>query len=431
MEVSFLYIYVYAFIPHDLKGGGGETHYLLRVFSHCSVPIFLPAPLGSAGEESRRKRESVREKLKKKKKWQQPPTLRSVEKEYKGKKERNGKKERDGRSCRPKKREKGREIERSSNSAAGGSAGNQEKEKEEDEAGRKSVAAGQREKGRDAAAAAAATAVAASAAEPSEKVRDKASFRRVGSSARAVGSNNVNEHSSRSRCMLCIMVRAKNLMSALGDVISALATKSSHIPYRNSKLPHLLQDSLGGDSKTLMFLQISPSEQDLSETLSSLNFATRVRGVELGPAKKQIDTSELQKMKLMLDKARQESRSKDESLRKVEESIQNMENKAMGKDRLCKTQQEKIKELEGQLESKTTLHSQYEKQLLHFSERLKGREEICSSLQQKIKELENKLRERELLESATYQQKAKVLKKQAERASARVQISFHHPPAKG
>lgn len=49
-----------------------------------------------------------------------------------------------------------------------------------------------------------------------------------------------------------------------------------------------------------MFVQISPSEHDLSETLSSLNFATRVRGVELGPAKKQIDTSELQKIKIMV-----------------------------------------------------------------------------------------------------------------------------------
>lgn len=49
-----------------------------------------------------------------------------------------------------------------------------------------------------------------------------------------------------------------------------------------------------------MFVQISPSEHDLSETLSSLNFATRVRGVELGPARKQVDTTELQKMKLMV-----------------------------------------------------------------------------------------------------------------------------------
>lgn len=49
-----------------------------------------------------------------------------------------------------------------------------------------------------------------------------------------------------------------------------------------------------------MFVQISPSDKDLSETLSSLNFATRVRGIELGPARKQIDTAELQKLKLMV-----------------------------------------------------------------------------------------------------------------------------------
>jgi hypothetical protein len=56
----------------------------------------------------------------------------------------------------------------------------------------------------------------------------------------------------------------------------------------------------GGDSKTLMFVQISPSDQDSGETLSSLNFASRVRGIELGPAKRQIDTSELQKVKAMV-----------------------------------------------------------------------------------------------------------------------------------
>ncbi|BFG35638.1 hypothetical protein CerSpe_219130 [Prunus speciosa] len=287
-----------------------------------------------------------------------------------------------------------------------------------------------------------------------ENIKEVWSVLQAGSNARAIGSNNVNEHSSRSHCLLSIMVRSKNLingectksklwlvdlagserlaktdvqgerlkeaqninrsLSALGDVISALANKSSHIPYRNSKLTHLLQDSLGGDSKTLMFVQISPSDQDLGETLSSLNFATRVRGIELGPAKKQVDTSELQKTKVTLEKARQEARSKDESLRKLEESLQNLESKTKGKDQIYKNQQEKIKELEGTLELKTALHSQLEKQVSQLSDRLRGKEEICCSLQQKVKELEVELRERHNSDSeyASLQQKVKDLENQ-------------------
>ncbi|KAI3896156.1 hypothetical protein MKX03_000276 [Papaver bracteatum] len=282
-----------------------------------------------------------------------------------------------------------------------------------------------------------------------ENIKEVWDVLQAGSNARAVGSNNVNEHSSRSHCMLSIMVKSKNLMngdctksklwlvdlagserlaktdvqgerlkeaqninrslSALGDVISSLANKSSHIPYRNSKLTHLLQDSLGGDSKTLMFVQISPSENDLGETLSSLNFATRVRGVELGPAKKQVDTAELQKLKTMLDKARQESRSKDESLKKLEENIQNLEFKVRSKDQLCKNQQEKVKELEGQIDSKMEVHNQSEKQVWQLNDKLKGREETCIGLQHKVKELESKLKEREQLESLAFQQKIKEL----------------------
>uniref|UniRef100_A0A5F9D813 Kinesin-like protein n=1 Tax=Oryctolagus cuniculus TaxID=9986 RepID=A0A5F9D813_RABIT len=134
---------------------------------------------------------------------------------------------------------------------------------------------------------------------------------------------NLNEHSSRSHALLIVTVRGTDCstglrttgklnlvdlagservgksgaegsrlreaqhinksLSALGDVIAALRSRQGHVPFRNSKLTYLLQDSLSGDSKTLMVVQVSPVEKNTSETLYSLKFAERVRSVELGP----------------------------------------------------------------------------------------------------------------------------------------------------
>uniref|UniRef100_A0A8C8IYX1 Kinesin motor domain-containing protein n=1 Tax=Oncorhynchus tshawytscha TaxID=74940 RepID=A0A8C8IYX1_ONCTS len=70
---------------------------------------------------------------------------------------------------------------------------------------------------------------------------------------------------------------------ALGNVISALgdrSKRSTHVPYRDSKLTRLLQDSLGGNSQTMMIACISPSDRDFMETLNALKYANRARNIK-------------------------------------------------------------------------------------------------------------------------------------------------------
>uniref|UniRef100_A0A671UIB7 Kinesin family member 21A n=1 Tax=Sparus aurata TaxID=8175 RepID=A0A671UIB7_SPAAU len=70
---------------------------------------------------------------------------------------------------------------------------------------------------------------------------------------------------------------------ALGNVISALGDRgkrASHVPYRDSKLTRLLQDSLGGNSQTVMIACISPSDRDFMETLNTLKYANRARNIK-------------------------------------------------------------------------------------------------------------------------------------------------------
>ncbi|KAF8080607.1 hypothetical protein N665_0932s0007 [Sinapis alba] len=68
-----------------------------------------------------------------------------------------------------------------------------------------------------------------------------------------------------------------NSISALGDVLSSLTSEKDSIPYENSNLTRILADSLGGSSKTLMIVNICPSAENLSETISCLNYAARAR----------------------------------------------------------------------------------------------------------------------------------------------------------
>jgi kinesin family protein C1 len=85
------------------------------------------------------------------------------------------------------------------------------------------------------------------------------------------------------------MDETKNInrsLSELSNVILALVQRNDHVPYRNSKLTHLLMPSLGGNSKTLMFVNVAPFQDCFGETVKSLRFAAQVNSCKMAKAKK-------------------------------------------------------------------------------------------------------------------------------------------------
>ncbi|XP_053309333.1 kinesin-like protein KIF3B [Spea bombifrons] len=149
----------------------------------------------------------------------------------------------------------------------------------------------------------------------------------VGNQNRSVGATNMNEHSSRSHAIFMITVECSEVgldgenhirvgklnlvdlagserqtktgaqgerlkeatkinlsLSALGNVISALVDgRSTHIPYRDSKLTRLLQDSLGGNAKTVMVANVGPASYNVEETLTTLRYANRAKNIKNKP----------------------------------------------------------------------------------------------------------------------------------------------------
>ncbi|KAL1192007.1 Kinesin-like protein KIN-14J [Cardamine amara subsp. amara] len=145
----------------------------------------------------------------------------------------------------------------------------------------------------------------------------------IGLMNRTVGATALNERSSRSHCVLSVHATGERLkeaqhinksLSALGDVIFALAHKNPHVPYRNSKLTQVLQSSLGGQAKTLMFVQVNPDGDSYAETVSTLKFAERVSGVELGAAKSNKEGRDVRQLMEQVSSLKDVIARKDEEL---------------------------------------------------------------------------------------------------------------------
>ncbi|KAL8425885.1 hypothetical protein ACSSS7_008297 [Eimeria intestinalis] len=100
------------------------------------------------------------------------------------------------------------------------------------------------------------------------------------------------------------LVEAKEInksLTALGDVISALSSGETFIPYRNHKLTQLMSDSLGGTAKTLMFVNISPADYNVDETVTSLMYASRVKLIT-NESSKQVESKQLARLKDRVNK---------------------------------------------------------------------------------------------------------------------------------
>ena len=147
----------------------------------------------------------------------------------------------------------------------------------------------------------------------------------------------------------------KSLLT-LGRVINALVEKSSHIPYRESKLTRLLQDSLGGRTKTCIIATVSPAKSNLEETISTLDYAFRAKNIKNKPqvnslvSKKTLlkeFTAEIEKLKSELIATRQRN-----GVYLTEESYEEIIEQNESRRILSEEQREKIETMEANLRNK-------------------------------------------------------------------------------
>jgi kinesin family protein 3/17 len=176
-------------------------------------------------------------------------------------------------------------------------------------------------------------------------------------------------------------------LSSLGNVISALAEKSPHVPYRDSKLTRLLQDSLGGNSKTIMIANIGPSEYNYNETLTTLRYAHRAKTIQNKPVKNEDpqDTKlrEYQEEIARLKKLISDRQTKEKPIVKRKKSAR--VRKISDSEKSSEEEEEEINENNDVNEKQLVLQNEVS------NEALEREKEVTNDLARKLAELEGQL----------------------------------------
>ncbi|KAG5667479.1 Kinesin-like protein 1 [Polypedilum vanderplanki] len=282
-----------------------------------------------------------------------------------------------------------------------------------------------------------------------KNVDDMTNVMNIGNKNRTVGFTNMNEHSSRSHAVFIIKIemceidstavkvgclnlvdlagserqsktgataerlkeasKINRALSSLGNVISALAEKSPHVPYRDSKLTRLLQDSLGGNSKTIMIANIGPSEYNYNETLTTLRYASRAKTIQNKPVKNEDphDTKlrEYQEEIARLKKLISERQSKEKTVpkrkrsarvKKISESDKSEEDECEeAHDETVNEKQPTIDDTSNQaIEREKEITNELAKKLTELeSQLIRGGKNILDTYTERQMELEKKLSE--------------------------------------
>uniref|UniRef100_A0AAZ3RK58 Kinesin-like protein n=1 Tax=Oncorhynchus tshawytscha TaxID=74940 RepID=A0AAZ3RK58_ONCTS len=278
-----------------------------------------------------------------------------------------------------------------------------------------------------------------------KSVREIEHVMNVGNQNRSVGSTNMNEHSSRSHAIFLITVECSELgvdgenhirvgklnlvdlagserqtktgaqgerlkeatkinlsLSALGNVISALVDgRSTHIPYRDSKLTRLLQDSLGGNARTVMVANIGPASYNVEETLTTLRYSNRAKNIKNKPR-----VNEDPKDALLREFQEEIARLKEQLEKRSGKKKKKRRRKGVGEDDgvepadkvgadYWRVQQEKLERERKAIMDDHSLVAEEKQRLLKEKERkmdaLKKEQEAGEMLTAKVKAMESKL----------------------------------------
>lgn len=174
-------------------------------------------------------------------------------------------------------------------------------------------------------------------------------------------------------------------LSALGNVMEALDRKASHVPYRDSKLTYLLQDSLGGNSRTMMIVAVTPVDIAYDESIHALQFATRVRRINIGAAQRNVVTSKNleETVKALTDEMKALARQKQKTesqMNSMKKDNARIQDKLSNLSAARKAQASDSKTLEVLRKNNNEMAKRWEKEK-------NSREEIADELDKSRKEL--------------------------------------------